>query len=76
MEPATIISVIILSLWALVATGRALFLSAKQKQTRGRLYIANRVSEEKTELYFEAYEGPVNWKHAKQITIDIEYKEL
>ena len=76
MDTWTIVGVIIIGLWALVATGRMLYLSAKLKKSRACIYVGHYKNGDKAELYLEAYDSPDNWKYEKQILVDIEYKEI
>jgi len=64
------------AVWTLVTTSLVMLYRHKLRQTYGRLYIGRGIKEERTELYFEAYEDPVNWKHEKTLLIDISYKDL
>lgn len=64
------------AIWTLVATYLTMLYRHKLKQTYGRLYIGRNTTENKTELYFEAYENPAGWKNEKQLLIDISYKSI
>ena len=64
------------TLWTLVSTSLAMLYKHKLKNTSGRLYVGHHSEENKSELYFEAYEKPSEWKDEKVILVDISYKEL
>lgn len=68
-----IIAIIILGLWAFIATGRAVRLSNKIAKSHACLHIFERENEDGPGLYLDAYEDPSEWKDEKFIVVDIKY---
>lgn len=74
MDWYAIIAIIILGLWALIATA-CVIRADKLTKSRACLYISKRENELYPDLYLDAYEDPSSWKNEKFIVVDIKYNE-
>ena len=72
MDWYTIIAIIVLGLWALIATAYVIRID-KALKSRACLYISERENGEHPDLYLEAYEDPSGWTNEKCIVVDIKY---